>query len=179
MVPGVEEGEDCGERAIAVEVEGGSVGSSGCHRRSNNECTDDVYIPPVPPCSARRGASTNASKPRAPPQGGIPSIILVETRMRSTRRVRERSHNVPWCALSHNIHTCTRACQYSCSTTNTTNPHTQVHAPLVLNVGARVEELADFGDVRFFALVRSLISNISTSQTGDCNAFADDQTLYA
>jgi hypothetical protein len=36
-----------------------------------------------------------------------------------------------------------------------------------LNVGARVEELADLGDVRFFALVRSLISNISTSQTGD------------
>ena len=55
----------------------------------------------------------------------------------------------------------------------------RVHAPLVLNVGARVEELADFDDVRFFALVRSLISNISTSQTGDCNAFADDQTLYA
>jgi hypothetical protein len=31
VVPGVEEGEDCGERAIAVEVEGESVSSSGCH----------------------------------------------------------------------------------------------------------------------------------------------------
>ena len=178
MVPGVEEGEECGERAVAVEVEGGRVGSSVVAIGEAIMSARTTSIFPLFPLALLSAVHPLLHPlPSAPtPQGGIPSIILVETRMRSTRRVRERSHNVPWCALSHNIHTCTRECQYSCSTTN---PHTQVHAPLVLNVGARVEELADFGDVLFFALVRSLISNISTSQTGDCNAFADDQTLYA